>query len=67
MKTFVSIGTGPGIGFATAERFAREGFRIILTARNLERTTGLAQRFRRKALMRKSTPSTPLTLIKLSL
>lgn len=44
MKTFLSIGTGPGIGFATAERFAREGFRIILTARNLERITGLAQR-----------------------
>jgi NAD(P)-dependent dehydrogenase (short-subunit alcohol dehydrogenase family) len=33
-KTFVSIGSGPGIGTATAERFAREGFRIVLTSRN---------------------------------
>jgi NAD(P)-dependent dehydrogenase (short-subunit alcohol dehydrogenase family) len=26
MKTFLSIGAGPGMGFATAERFAKEGF-----------------------------------------
>ena len=26
MKTFLSIGTGPGMGLATAERFAGEGF-----------------------------------------
>jgi NAD(P)-dependent dehydrogenase (short-subunit alcohol dehydrogenase family) len=30
MKTFLGIGSGPGIGLATAERFAREGFRIVL-------------------------------------
>ena len=36
MKTFLSIGSGPGIGFATAERFAREGFQIVLASRNLE-------------------------------
>lgn len=36
MKTFLSIGSGPGIGLATAERFAREGFRVILTSRNQE-------------------------------
>ncbi|EJM55004.1 SDR family NAD(P)-dependent oxidoreductase [Pseudomonas sp. GM48] len=42
MKTFLSIGTGPGIGFATAQRFAREGFRVILSARNLEKTHKLA-------------------------
>ncbi|QQN36428.1 MULTISPECIES: SDR family NAD(P)-dependent oxidoreductase [Rahnella] len=34
MKTFLSIGSGPGIGIATAVRFAREGFRIVLTSRN---------------------------------
>ncbi|WP_405081600.1 SDR family NAD(P)-dependent oxidoreductase [Pectobacterium versatile] len=34
MKTFLSIGSGPGIGIATAERFAREGFRVVLTSRN---------------------------------
>ena len=34
MKTFLSIGSGPGIGTATAERFAQEGFRIVLTSRD---------------------------------
>jgi len=34
MKVFLSIGTGPGIGLATAERFAREGFHVVLSARN---------------------------------
>lgn len=34
MKTFLSIGSGPGIGIATATRFAREGFRVVLTSRN---------------------------------
>jgi short-subunit dehydrogenase len=35
MKTFLSIGSGPGIGTATAERFAEEGFRIIVTSRDV--------------------------------
>lgn len=48
MKTFLSIGTGPGIGFATAERFAKEGFRIILSARNAANTKELAQRLNAK-------------------
>jgi NAD(P)-dependent dehydrogenase (short-subunit alcohol dehydrogenase family) len=34
MKTFLSIGSGPGIGLASAERFAREGYRVVLTSRN---------------------------------
>lgn len=34
MKTFLSIGSGPGIGLATATRFAREGYTVILTSRN---------------------------------
>ncbi|MFU2317106.1 SDR family oxidoreductase [Rahnella sp. PCH160] len=34
MKTFLSIGSGPGIGLATATRFASEGFRVVLTSRN---------------------------------
>jgi NAD(P)-dependent dehydrogenase (short-subunit alcohol dehydrogenase family) len=34
MKTFLSIGAGPGMGIATAERFAREGFQIVLSARD---------------------------------
>lgn len=34
MKTFLSIGSGAGIGTATADRFAREGFRLVLTSRS---------------------------------
>lgn len=44
MKLFLSIGCGAGIGYATAERFAQEGYRIILTARNAERTNVLVER-----------------------
>ncbi len=33
MKTFLSIGSGPGIGLATAERFAKAGYRVVLTSR----------------------------------
>ena len=34
MKTFLSIGSGPGIGMATVERFAREGYRSVITSRD---------------------------------
>lgn len=34
MKTFLSIGSGPGIGTATAERFAKEGYRVVVTSRD---------------------------------
>lgn len=34
MKTFLSIGSGRGIGLATAPRFAKEGYHIVLTSRN---------------------------------
>jgi short-subunit dehydrogenase len=37
MKTFLSIGSGPGIGASTAERFAREGYRIVLSSRSTEK------------------------------
>lgn len=43
MKTFLSIGAGPGIGLATAERFAREGFRVVLAARNNARVNELVR------------------------
>ncbi|WP_295997933.1 SDR family oxidoreductase [Rugamonas sp.] len=33
-KTFLSIGSGPGIGLATARRFAAEGYDIVLSSRN---------------------------------
>jgi len=48
MKTFLSIGTGPGMGFATAERFAKEGFRVVLSARNEIKTKELADELKSK-------------------
>jgi short-subunit dehydrogenase len=44
MKTFLCIGSGPGISYATAERFAREGFQIVFSARNAEKSRQLADR-----------------------
>jgi len=35
--TFLSIGAGPGIGLATAQRFAAEGHKVVLAARRAER------------------------------
>lgn len=46
MKTFLSIGTGPGIGLATAERFAKEGFRIVVSARTADKTSALAEKLK---------------------
>ncbi len=48
MKLFLSIGAGPGMGLATAERFAREGFRIVLSARDEAKTKGLADQLKAK-------------------
>ena len=48
MKTFLSIGTGPGIGFATAERFAKEGFHVILSARDAEKLQALVDKLKAK-------------------
>jgi short-subunit dehydrogenase len=48
MKTFLSIGAGPGMGFATAERFAKEGFQLILAARNAAKTERLAEKLKSK-------------------
>ncbi len=44
MPTFLSIGSGPGIAYATAERFAKEGFRIVFSARHPAKTQQLAER-----------------------
>ncbi|CAA2139036.1 SDR family NAD(P)-dependent oxidoreductase [Hyphomicrobium sp. ghe19] len=46
MKTFVSIGAGPGMGFATAERFAKEGFRVVLSGRNKAKVEELAKQLK---------------------
>lgn len=48
MKTFLSIGSGPGMGLATAERFAKEGFHVILSARNEAKTKQLADQLKSK-------------------
>ena len=50
MKTFLSIGSGPGIGLATAERFAKEGFQVVLSARNAVKTQELARQLNAKSL-----------------
>ncbi|WP_411561625.1 SDR family oxidoreductase [Pseudomonas shirazensis] len=50
MKTFLSIGTGPGMGIATARRFAQEGFRVILSARNEGRVRALADGLKTEGL-----------------
>jgi len=49
MKTFLSIGSGPGIGIATAERFAREGYRVVLSARDVGKTEALSAGLRAKS------------------
>jgi short-subunit dehydrogenase len=48
MKNFLSIGTGPGMGLETAERFAREGYRVILSARNEGRLKEFAEQMTAK-------------------
>jgi len=48
MKTFLSIGSGPGMGMATAERFAKEGFQIVLSARDAAKTQKLADELKSK-------------------
>ena len=48
MKTFLSIGSGPGMGLATAERFAKEGFQVVLSARNASKTQELADQLKGK-------------------
>lgn len=48
MKTFLSIGSGPGMSLATAERFAKEGFQVILSARDASKTQKLADDLKTK-------------------
>ena len=48
MKIFLSIGSGAGIGFATAERFAKEGFQVALSNRTLRKGRELTDRLRAK-------------------
>jgi NADP-dependent 3-hydroxy acid dehydrogenase YdfG len=45
-KTIAIVGAGPGVGLAVAERFASEGFRVALIARNQEKLDGLVVRLK---------------------
>jgi len=42
-NSIMIIGAGPGIGQAVAEKFGREGWHVVLTARNADRLTGLSR------------------------
>lgn len=35
-KTIAIVGAGPGVGFAVAEKFGKEGYNVALLARNME-------------------------------
>lgn len=48
MKTFLSIGAGPGIGLATADRFSTEGFNTVLSSRNPEQLEHYVQTSQKK-------------------
>lgn len=43
MSVFAIVGAGPGLGAATARRFAREGFSIALISRSPEKLSDLHQ------------------------
>lgn len=47
-KIFVGIAAGPGIGISTAERFACEGFAVVLASRTARKVDALAQELRAK-------------------
>ena len=68
MKTFLSIGSGPGMGFATAERFAKEGFHVVLSARNSAKAEELANQLKAKGYSAEARPvdlSNPSSVVSL--
>ncbi|KAG4096721.1 short-chain dehydrogenase/reductase SDR [Neocallimastix lanati (nom. inval.)] len=48
MKTAVIVGAGKGMGNHIAERFAKEGFRVVLMARRQEAVEAYVQEFKGK-------------------
>lgn len=50
MKTFLSIGSGSGMGLATAERFAKEGFQVVLSASECGQDEGACRSAQGKGL-----------------
>jgi NAD(P)-dependent dehydrogenase (short-subunit alcohol dehydrogenase family) len=68
MKTFLSIGAGPGMGVAAAERFAREGFQVVLSGRNSTKTQALVEQLKaqgHKAEMRMVDAGDPSSVARL--
>lgn len=49
-RTFLTVASGPGIGLATARRFGREGYNVVLAARNLARVKSDAARLREEGI-----------------
>ncbi|MBO6002715.1 MAG: SDR family NAD(P)-dependent oxidoreductase [Mailhella sp.] len=49
-KTIFVLGAGKGCGNRVAERFGRNGFRVILMARNEEHLAGYEEEFREKGI-----------------
>ena len=49
-KTIVIIGAGPGVGFAVAERFGKEGYNVALLARNVEKLNMLKDDLLKKGI-----------------
>jgi NAD(P)-dependent dehydrogenase (short-subunit alcohol dehydrogenase family) len=48
VKTFLGIASGPGIGTATANRFAKEGFRVVLASRDAAKLDARAEHLKAK-------------------
>lgn len=47
-KTAVIIGAGPGIGFRTAEQFAKNGYQVAILARNADRLADYEKQLAKK-------------------
>ncbi|RLJ74610.1 SDR family oxidoreductase, partial [Pedobacter alluvionis] len=43
VKTIAIIGAGPGVGFAVAKRFGKEGYNVALLARSEEKLNDLVK------------------------
>lgn len=51
MKIFVSIGSGTGIGFATASHFAKNGFKVILMGRTKARLESMTNQLQHDGML----------------
>ena len=49
-KTMILVGAGKGLGNHVAERFGREGFRVVLMARSMESLEQYQRSWKQKAL-----------------